>query len=491
MRTLILVSAVALVAFSSSALAETPRQNPTAPSDPNQSFPVGFQDFAEIGDLDHTTYDRELNGGASNLVWINPCRGGCTFTVVNRGQDDAQNNETSIPAGEVPIGGRVTLSEFRFEQDTYDTAIECLREVWRPYDIEILTEEPAPGVIHHEAVLAGTATELGIQENSDQGQILGIAPSICTVRDNVPSFSFANAHPDNPIQLCWTLSHEIGHAFGLEHEFACEDPMTYLTQCGFRKFFRDAELPCGAFEQTPNCFCGGGKQTQNTHEWLLGVFGPGVGARAPELTLISPAADAVVDERYPILVDASDIRGIDRVEFYINDLLVSTVEESNGSSDTGYLFITSASQSDGVQNIEVRAYNDLELVTTATVRALKGSACTSTSECGVNEECSDGACTVLPPTIEDGGECTIDTQCLSGECTDSSQGSRCTTGCVPGIEGACADGFECLPTSEVDGVCWPTDTGGGCSVTGNSRAASLGAWMLGLALVIARRRRRR
>jgi len=64
----------------------------------------------------------------------------------------------------------------------------------------------------------------------------------CSPQNNVISFSFANQHalsdPQLGCHLCWTVSQESAHAFGLDHSTrsaygrsACSDPMTYRVDC--------------------------------------------------------------------------------------------------------------------------------------------------------------------------------------------------------------------------------------------------------------------
>ena len=54
--------------------------------------------------------------------------------------------------------------------------------------------------------------------------------------------------------LCETVTQEVAHAFTLDHELLCEDPMTYLDGCG-AKSFQNVLAPCGEYEERP-CSCG-------------------------------------------------------------------------------------------------------------------------------------------------------------------------------------------------------------------------------------------
>src|SRR5262249_44279320 len=154
---------------------------------------------------------------------INRCLGGCVLTP---GVNDARNNTSSI------IQSTVTISEFHLPGDAVDQdeafnqIVDCVRDVYSPYDVEIVTDDPGTELFHHQAILAGTPEELGLD-----GTIGGIAPASCDPLNNVISFSFAN-RPDSDVEtMCWTLAQESAHSFGLpNHVYDCHDPMTYLAQ---------------------------------------------------------------------------------------------------------------------------------------------------------------------------------------------------------------------------------------------------------------------
>ena len=69
--------------------------------------------------------------------------------------------------------------------------------------------------------------------------------------------------------ICETAGQETAHAFGLDHEFLCQDPMTYLVGCG-AKSFQDEYVPCGEF-QPRECNCG--TPTQNSVQSMYQLFG--------------------------------------------------------------------------------------------------------------------------------------------------------------------------------------------------------------------------
>ena len=109
----------------------------------------------------------------SNVVWINRCIGGCT---ISPGGNDAINDTVSF------IQSPVFLDEFMHDEETYQQVVDCVREVYLPYDVEIVTDEPAGP--HHEAILAGTPEQMGLNP-----QVGGIAPAACSPIDNAISLT--------------------------------------------------------------------------------------------------------------------------------------------------------------------------------------------------------------------------------------------------------------------------------------------------------------
>ncbi len=406
----------------------------------------------------------------SNLIYLNRCASGCTFT---RGVDDSRSQTSSIP----PDG--IELSPFAHSEALWDRVVQCVRNVYAPYAVEIVTEDPGDRP-HHEAIVAGHPREMGLSD--DIGGVAVISAD-CSPRDNVISFTFANRFPSSvPLEICATVAQESAHSFGLDHVFDCTDPMTYLQGCG-QKFFRDALLPCGEASVRP-CRCG--NERQNAHQTLLRVFGRGAGAAPPAVEILLPAPDDAVMAGYPIYASAIDPRGIATVDVLINNRRYARLpghERPRDPTDP-YVFVTPALP-DGVQRIEVRARNDLGLMTSARVEATKGAPCTSAASCAEGQSCDAGAC-LWPPLQELGAACSDDADCDSFLCPDNAGERLCSQFCVPAVEGECPDGFECLAASD-RGVCWPLPEPGGCCRASRS---SGGQELLLLGVVLLLRRRK-
>jgi uncharacterized protein (TIGR03382 family) len=117
--------------------------------------------------------------------------------------------------------------------------------------------------------------------------------------------------------------------------------------------------------------------------------------------------------------------------------------------------------------------------------------CTNDDECGMGNICFNKKCIVTPFADTGlGSTCTGNTDCESGMCASDGETGYCSMGCMMGAEGTCPEGLECTEAGG-GGVCWPTDTGGGCcDASGAGGPTALLAFGF-LGLVLGRKRRRR
>lgn len=408
----------------------------------------------------------------SKLIFLNRCAGGCT---IYPGWDDARDNHSSI-ASEVS-----QITEFRHGDEVWDQVVQCVQEIYAPYDVTITDVDPGENVFHHEAIVAGGWEEV---YHSPAG---GVAPSICTPNNNVISFTFANEFPADAIRICEVIGQESAHSFGLEHAYDCSDPLTYLPRCG-RQFFRDRVTPCGEFTEA-DCWCGG--TAQNSHRWLRTVLGANpIPVPGPDLEVITPADGAAVEAGFSVAATALHMRGIDRVELHINGTEYARVDgHAFNIADNPYYLDTPADLADGILDLEVRAYNDIDSETIATLTVTKGAPCTAASDCNPGQECDQGRCFFPPPTGELGDPCQSGAECISGVCPRRGDEAYCSEPCFPTATGeACAEGWDCVPVGVNDGVCWPAEGEGGCGC--DSGRPGAGALLLLVAVACMVRRRR-
>ncbi|MEM9488984.1 MAG: hypothetical protein AAGC55_07565 [Myxococcota bacterium] len=425
----------------------------------------------------------------SELIYVNGCWEPPGCIVRTSANNDALQNISSIP--DTPLDSINTISPFEHSEEVWDQTIQCLREVYGPYNVTIVDSlrEPDPGALgmaHHEAILAGSSDEIGLPAD-----VLGVANISCGGPiNNVISFNFANAIGADFIDLCWTVAQESAHAYGLDHAFECLDPMTYLPNCG-QKFFRNKNLPCGEFTERA-CMCGG--SVQNSHEDLLAVFGEGTPVAPPSLAVPFPEDGAVLNTEQAVLyVESTDPRLVDRIELYINGWLTETRDGNSFGNTTDPYQFDLRDQPDSVLDIEIRSYNDLEIMASQTLTVTKNAPCSADDRCLAGQECSDGRCAYPTPTGLLGEVCTLQSECVSLLCPlDEATGEGyCSETCVASIADSCPEGFECLQASG-QGVCWPLDTEtGGCCSAGADRGPTPGQIALFLLCALALYRRRR
>lgn len=410
----------------------------------------------------------------SKIIFLNRCAGGCT---IYPGWDDARDDHSSI-ASEVS-----QISEFQHGDQVWDAIVQCVKELYAPYDLTVTDVDPGENVFHHEAIVAGTWDEV---YHSPAG---GVAPSICHPNNNVISFTFANGWPANAIRICEIIGQESAHSYGLEHAYDCSDPLTYLPRCG-RQFFRDRVTPCGEYAEA-DCYCGG--TAQNSHRWLRTVLGANpIPVPGPEVEIVAPSAGAQVASGFSVAATALHMRGIGRVELHVNGTEYARVDgHPYTSAGEAYWLETPADLADGVLDLEVRAYNDLGSETIAALTVTKGSPCGAAADCNPGQECADGRCFFPPATGQLGDACTDPAECISGVCPQGTEQGYCSESCFPSTtDPTCPAGWSCVEVAVNEGVCWPAEGEPGCGC-GARRGPGGGAVLFAIAIaaVVGRRRR--
>lgn len=434
----------------------------------------------------------------SKIIFVNRCTGGC---VITKGSNSSIDNTSGTPMG--TAGEVFTLSEFSHSEATWQALMQCVRELYSPYDVVVTDVDPG-NVPHHEAIAAGNDFEIGWSA----GGVSGVVSS-CVPTDNVISFSFLNQFsPNNINSMCLVVGQESGHSFGMpDHLFDCTDPMTYLGSCG-RAYFRNKSMPCGEFALgSPPCACGGVRV--NSHVMLSEAFGPGTQPPPPVTSITYPPPDAMIGETPIFQIGAVDPRGVVRIEILVNGWLWHTFNERDSitppfSWPTSYNITFTEPIPPGIVDIEARAYNDLGLpgafaqvsYGSATVTATRGAPCESADECFDGQQCEDGRCFWDQPVGELGEPCEFDQYCIGpttydGRCAESGDGRICSYDCVAGVNDFCPEGYHCPGAEGDDGFCMPGDgeaPDGCCSTGGDSRASIVIVLLVGF--VLFRRRAR-
>jgi len=433
----------------------------------------------------------------SPTIYLERCIGGCS---VHRGTDnDSRSNTSTIPKVQNAV-----ISEFVNGQGQRGAAadaewgqlVQCLREVYSPYNIQVTDVRPSGD--YHEAIVAGVPSDIGLASD-----ILGVAPlaSDCRAIDDVMSFTFANHHPptDRLLNICWTAAQESAHAFGLDHEYsfsgnrsACSDPMTYRNDCGGEKFFRNEPASCGEYTSRA-CKCGA---SQNSHQKLLSVFGPGTPITGPPaVTLTAPTGGSGLGRL--VSAQAGGKRGIARVEAWFNGFSWASAPgavfgPSGQANPSPYSIAVPAALPDGIVDVKAVAYDDLgAAASSTTVTVTKGAPCVTAATCAAHQKCEAGRCFWDPPVGELGDGCTYPQLCKSGICRGATGAQTCAQDCVAGVEDGCPVGFDCMAGSDGHGECVSSSGGGCCSADRGGQGwlvpGASAALLLGL---LARRRRR-
>lgn len=247
-------------------------------------------------------------GGPPLVVYLN--RHGGTYRA---GANDSARNLSSI------IGGTRTVPAYERGDASWNALVSCVREQFAAFNIFITDVEPGSGN-YVETVVGGWPGNIG-----QGGGIAGIAPVdyyACRPIEKAVAYVFSrNIGSDR--RVCEITAHEIGHTLSLEHEYKCQDPMTYLLGCG-EKTFQDSSEWCGT-SRAVQCQCRGGRQ--NTVQALLNLVGPASGdppprpeddTQPPVVELVSPEDGATRQERTTIRVQAraSDDQWLSRLELH-------------------------------------------------------------------------------------------------------------------------------------------------------------------------------
>lgn len=240
------------------------------------------------------------------VVFLN--KNGGTYSP---GANDSRANTSSI------IGRTYNIPAFRRGDAKWTSLVSCVREQFSRFNVSVVDVEPTAGN-YIEAVVSGHPSHIGL--SSGIGGIAPIDTYGCRPIERAVAYVFEQ-NLGNDQNLCEITAHEVGHTLSLEHEYKCEDPMTYLYGCG-NKTFQDSNQSCGTYS-AERCSCRGG--TQNTVRALLDLLGPSTGEPLPDpstdreppsVALTEPADGAVFRENQPLTViaRATDDQRLARVE---------------------------------------------------------------------------------------------------------------------------------------------------------------------------------
>ncbi|MEO8701698.1 MAG: Ig-like domain-containing protein [Kofleriaceae bacterium] len=398
----------------------------------------------------------------SKKIFLHRCGAANPCTVARAGS----TNSTLVPDRSNIIGvTQGTLSAFSRGDTVWNNVVQCMRQTFGPFDVEITDVDPGSAA-HYEIMIGGTAPELGMPASFG-----GVSPGTC---GSIPSslvFVF-DVWQSNVNAICSTAAQEIAHSWALDHETEPSDPMTYFSYTG-QRFFKNAAVTCGSdcvngvapgglacTGQTHQCQCGG--NTQNSFAHITDLFGAGA-LSPPEVTILNPKNNATVQQGFPIGIEATDGEGISKVELKIDGVV-------KGELAVGpFAFNAPTDLASGNHTITVTASDIYGTPGETTITVAIGKPCGDSDDCDKDSDvCVGGRC-VAGPSVAGGlgTECTESAQCVSGTCASTSNGSVCTEHCQAG-EDQCPGDFGCvdLGTGDGAGVCIAGAGGGGCSTGG-------------------------
>jgi hypothetical protein len=153
------------------------------------------------------------------------------------GDNDSATGISSIVTAPTDIAG------WEIDDDSWQATVDCMREIYAPFDVTITDRDPGAGVPHIEAHFGGHPSDVDLPDN-----VAGVSPCTtdCSIIEHSIVFAFTDVMDDDPRTVCEVMAQEVAHSFGLDHEMLPEDPMTYLTYFGDRTF-QDEMADCGEF----------------------------------------------------------------------------------------------------------------------------------------------------------------------------------------------------------------------------------------------------
>lgn len=219
-------------------------------------------------------------GGAPLPVYLE--RNQITYTG---GSDNSASNRSSVVGS-----GSATVGGYTGSQASWDTIVSCLQDQFSRFNIEVTDVEPSSGE-YVEAHFGGSPGQIGLP--SGVGGVAPIDSYSCNIIPRAVVYIFSDVLGGSAQINCEVAAQEIAHAFSLDHEYMCQDPMTYLSGCG-SKTFQDTGAQCGEYEPR-QCNCN--RATQNSVQVMIDKLGgsapldPG-DTTPPVASITSPANGA-------------------------------------------------------------------------------------------------------------------------------------------------------------------------------------------------------
>jgi len=219
------------------------------------------------------------------------------------GAENSSQNRSSI------VSGTRTVSAYEGSAAEWASFFSCIQDQFARWNVTVTDQDPG-AVPHIEAVIGGWPQQIGMGSG-----VGGVAPmhEDCSIVERAIVYVFTQVLGSPQVE-CEVAAQEIGHALGMDHEYLCKDPMTYLSGCG-AKTFQDQTVSCG--EWSPRaCMCSAKQNSVQFMNARLGVAGgstptptpsptptPTDGA-PPEVVALAPAHGAAMAGNTTVSVSA-------------------------------------------------------------------------------------------------------------------------------------------------------------------------------------------
>ena len=276
-----------------------------------------------------------LDAHAQLVIYLN--RDGGTYSPGE--PNDSRTNVSSVP--DTPV----SIPAWEVDDISWAEVLTCAQDLFSPFGAVITDVDPVDQD-HVEAVLGGQPGQLGLDPNA-----AGVSPfrTDCSVIDNSIVFIFPDTLGGGTRQVCEALAQEVAHSIGLDHQYLCEDPMTYLTGCGDKKF-RFRESVCGELEPR-DCKC---TRTQNSARLLLDRLGA---SDRPNLWINAPTGEEPVAS--DALVRVAVTNQPNWIELYVDGDIIDNAPAVTAPDPYTLVELTTFdSMSAGSHELTVRSYWD-------------------------------------------------------------------------------------------------------------------------------------
>lgn len=206
---------------------------------------------------DFVRIERRLEGRPSKTIYLER-----HAADLRPGEDDAAAAMSSVLA--TASGKPIRTHAWSGGDARWKQLVQCVSTMFAPFDVTIVDQRPTSSDFLL-VMVGGRPGDIGVKDN----RIAGLAPFNGGVIPRAIVFAFAAQTGNEVRATCETIAMEVGHAYGLDHEYLCKDVMTYLRGCG-TKVFVDAAVPCG---EAKHRACENGGATQNSFRRLVDVLG--------------------------------------------------------------------------------------------------------------------------------------------------------------------------------------------------------------------------